>query len=77
MSVDRGAHIQAFASSSQDHGRIVDCAHIQAFVCVVCDMCGVRVVCVCGLCMCVSCRVFCVCVEMVVRVCLECVRCMC
>ena len=43
-------HVEALSRSRS----VVDCAQIQAFVCVVCDMCGVRVVYV-------SCRVLCVC----------------
>ena len=44
------------------------CAYPSIRVCVVCDMCGVRVVCVC-VCVCVVSCVVRVCVEMVVRVC--------
>ena len=55
--------IHFFVSRSRS---VVDCAHIQAFVCVVCDMCGVRVVCV-YVYVCVVC---CACVgAVVVRVC--------
>ena len=61
-------HVETLSKSRS----VVDCARVQAFVCVVCGMCGVRVLCVCmRMCMCrvVCCacvlKWLCVCVESV------------
>ena len=70
--------IHFFVSRSRS---VVDCARVQAFVCVVCDMCGVRVVCVrVCVCVCVVCcacvlKWLCVCVESECGVCAESVLC--
>ena len=47
MAVDRGAHIQAFTFSSQDHGRL-SIVRISKHSCVWCVCNVVCVLCVCG-----------------------------